>query len=149
MDLSSILDAIAECCDVSRMYFAVLDYEFAQEYVRYSDPDASNMLLLQFQKSSSCPANQVDLDCKLWLVLQGKQSSETVQVTADLLLAAQQELKGKAQMAKDLEMVRQNVFRGSPLAKFHTSHNQLLVVHKAPFRRLCAVMQLAACQFVP
>lgn len=38
--------------------------------------------------------------------VQGKQGSDDVQVPAELLLAAQQELKGKAQMAKDLEMVR-------------------------------------------
>jgi hypothetical protein len=41
--------------------------------------------------------------------LQGKQGSEDVQVPAELLLAAQQELKAKAQMAKDLEMVRKDV----------------------------------------
>lgn len=40
------------------------------------------------------------------LAVQGKQGSDDVQVPAEVLLAAQQELKGKAQMAKDLEMVR-------------------------------------------
>lgn len=40
------------------------------------------------------------------LALQGKQGADDLQVPAELLVAAQQELKGKAQMAKDLEMVR-------------------------------------------
>lgn len=40
------------------------------------------------------------------LCFQGKEGSEDVKVPAELLLAAQQELKGKAQMARDLEMVR-------------------------------------------
>lgn len=36
---------------------------------------------------------------------QGKSGTDVIKLEASLLLAAQQELKGKAQMAKDLEMV--------------------------------------------
>lgn len=43
--------------------------------------------------------------CACTCTWQGKQGSDEVQVPAELLLAAQHELKGKAQMAKDLEMV--------------------------------------------
>lgn len=48
--------------------------------------------------------------------VQGKAGSDDVQVPAELLLAAQQELKGKAQMAKDLEMVSTTIQRTAAAA---------------------------------
>lgn len=93
MELAAILAALEASCDVSNNMMPSAAYGHAAGH----------------RSSSNCtPSCAVCVLC-----VQGKQGSDDVQVPAELLLAAQQELKGKAQMAKDLEMVRARQGGGS------------------------------------
>lgn len=117
MELAAILAAIEASCDVSLLSTQPASQEGAKGWGAHSVvpwpvalvPSICQPVTADLKHQPPCMSvvnNQCCTVHGVVLCCQGKEGSDDVQVPAELLLAAQQELKGKAQMARDLEMVR-------------------------------------------